>query len=498
MTVPKGYSVPDLLRQLAPAELVQCFDFLAALVGTFRNTAAQPPVVKELLKEIELRYQNQKEEELHAQRLSFIDKHEQSSILWHKQNDIDTADLRHELDLKIQEIKTLVENHKMEIETLKNTHEQDHTLAHKQAELCRSEATITNADLRHELDMKNQKDAQHAHQVETLAAQHAHQVENLKQQIEVQYTQQVENHKQQIEILKNTYEQQITQRLLDVQAFHKQQIAEKSNQIELLNTQINKVHTNTSQGQEGEVQVAELVKGAMQSSIVSWEDMTRVEGAGDARARISRHDEEYDFLIEAKNVKDLHSKRDIEKFHTDIVNQKPDCAIMISLCENSVRHGASTYKREFIAGIPALTIQTTCEHTVKLCIEFLIVQVRSKREILQLKDVSHYSANMDNLFTQVLDHELSLKGKSEIIEDLRKDLDRDRKRVDEMKACIKKFITMYPRHAAKSTMDLAIEEVKPDLTKKSDYTSNEQLELFNKAGGWSEVRAEAKRRKIIK
>ena len=286
-------------------------------------------------------------------------------------------------------------------------------------------------------------------------------------------------------------------KIADLTNSHAAQMAHASNQIDLLNTQIYKVHTNTPQGQEGEMQVAELVKGAMQSSIVPWEDVARVEGAGDAKAVISRHDEEYNFLIEAKNAKDLHSKRDIEKFRTDITNQKPDCAIMIALRKNSVRHGASTYKRELIGGIPAPTIQTSCEHTIKLCFEVLISQVRSKRELLQLKDASHYSVQLGNLFTQVLDHELSLKDKSDIIENMKKAFDRDRKRVEDMKGCITRFINTFPAHSAKSSMDLAIEEVKPDLTKKSDYTSNEQLELFGRAGGWTEVKAEAKKRKVF-
>ena len=128
---------------------------------------------------------------------------------------------------------------------------------------------------------------------------------------------------------------------------------------------------------------------------------------------------------------------------------------------------------------------------------FYATQVRSKRELLQIKDASHYSVHIDSLSTQVLDHELSLKDMSDMIETMKRAFDRDRKQIEDMKHSTTSLIIKYPAHSAKSTMDLAIEEVKLDSTKKSDYTSNEQHELFDRAGGWTEVKAEAKKGKIF-
>ena len=54
-----------------------------------------------------------------------------------------------------------------------------------------------------------------------------------------------------------------------------------------------------------------------------------------------------------------------------------------------------------------------------------------------------------------------------------------------------------PVHTAKSTMDLALDEIKPGLTRKSDYTSTEQIDLFNRAGGFDAVKREAKKRKLL-
>jgi hypothetical protein len=89
LTVSKGFSLPDSLRQLNPDETDAALNCLAALVGTFRKTAAQPSDVKELFRDLELRNQKNKEKELQAQRLSLIEKHEQSRVLLHKQNDIE-------------------------------------------------------------------------------------------------------------------------------------------------------------------------------------------------------------------------------------------------------------------------------------------------------------------------------------------------------------------------------------------------------------------------
>ena len=41
-------------------------------------------------------------------------------------------------------------------------------------------------------------------------------------------------------------------------------------------------------------------------------------------------------------------------------------------------------------------------------------------------------------------------------------------------------------------MDLALDEIKPGLTRKADYTSTEQIDLFNRAGGFDAVKREAK------
>ena len=66
-----------------------------------------------------------------------------------------------------------------------------------------------------------------------------------------------------------------------------------------------------------------------------------------------------------------------------------------------------------------------------------------------------------------------------------------------MKVLINHFIHMYPIHTAKSTLELALDEIKPGLTRKADYTSNEQIDLFNRAGGFDTVKREAKKRKLF-
>ena len=179
------------------------------------------------------------------------------------------------------------------------------------------------------------------------------------------------------------------------------------------------------------------------------------------------------------------------------MTQKPDCAIMISLRKDSLNNNGSTYKRESIDGIPAITIQTSCEYTINLCIDYLITQVQGRRAELKFQDASHYSTHIDQLFTEILDHELSFNDRTENLDDARKALDRDKKRMGAMKVLINHFIHMYPVHTAKSTMDLALDEIKPGLTRKSDYTSTEQIDLFNRAGGFDAVKREAKKRKLL-
>ena len=139
-----------------------------------------------------------------------------------------------------------------------------------------------------------------------------------------------------------------------------------------------------------------------------------------------------------------------------VMTQKPDCAIMISLRKDSLNNNGSTYKRESIDGIPAITIQTSCEYTINLCIDYLITQVQGRRAELKFQDASHYSTHIDQLFTEILDHELSFNDRTENLDDARKALDRDKKRMGAMKVLINHFIHMYPVHTAKSTMDLAL------------------------------------------
>ena len=307
---------------------------------------------------------------------------------------------------------------------------------------------------------------------------------------------------QQLILQKQTIDSLVDQnanRVKDLQDCHELQIKQLQNQIIAFYEQNQKAkeQTNTSQGQDGELQVSELVQKAIGSSIVSYEDTTRVESAGDAKAVILRHDQHYTLLIEAKNVKNLHSRHDIEKFKHDVMTQKPDCAIMISLRKDSLNNNGSTYKRESIDGIPAITIQTSCEYTINLCIDYLITQVQGRRAELKFQDASHYSTHIDQLFTEILDHELSFNDRTENLDDARKALDRDKKRMGAMKVLINHFIHMYPVHTAKSTMDLALDEIKPGLTRKSDYTSTEQIDLFNRAGGFDAVKREAKKRKLL-
>ena len=63
---------------------------------------------------------------------------------------------------------------------------------------------------------------------------------------------------------------------------------------------------------------------------------------------------------------------------------------------------------------------------------FYATQAWSKRELLQIKDASHYSVRIDSLFTQVLDHELSLKDRSDTIENMKGAFDRDRKQIEDI------------------------------------------------------------------
>ena len=50
LAVPRGFTVPDSLQQLNPDETAECLNYLVSLIGTFRKTAAQPSVVKDLFK----------------------------------------------------------------------------------------------------------------------------------------------------------------------------------------------------------------------------------------------------------------------------------------------------------------------------------------------------------------------------------------------------------------------------------------------------------------
>ena len=128
-----------------------------------------------------------------------------------------------------------------------------------------------------------------------------------------------ESHKEemnrQLDIEKVNRESQIG----DLQACHALQIGHFAKEIASLKEEVGKSKSRscTSQGQFGEVEVASLFQSAMSGSIVEWEDTTSIEGSCDGKARICRNDEEYVVLVEAKNVKVLHSKKDVGKFHNE-------------------------------------------------------------------------------------------------------------------------------------------------------------------------------------
>ena len=296
----------------------------------------------------------------------------------------------------------------------------------------------------------------------------------------------------QVDLQKQNRESQIA----DLQASHALQIGQFAQQMNELKEEVSKSKstTNTSQGQEGEVEVASLFQTAMSGSIVEWEETTSIEGSGDGKAIISRNDEEYVVLVEAKNVKVLHSKHDTAKFHKDVAKQKPDFALMISIQEKSI---PKMYKLEFIECIPTITIESRCENLIRLCVDYLVYLAQSKRqERKERKGAARFSEHIDLLFTHILDLELSLQEKADNIEAARKLLNADRTRILYMRMQMDRFLNIYPAHTAKSTMDLAVDEIKPELNKKSDYVHREQLELFNRAGGFPTVKAEFKKRKL--
>ena len=126
------------------------------------------------------------------------------------------------------------------------------------------------------------------------------------------------------------------------------------------------------------MEVAYLFQTAMSGSIVEWEDTTSIEGSGDGKAIISRNDEEYVVLVEAKNVKVLHSKHDTAKFHRGVAKQKPDFALMISIQEKSI---PKMYKLEFIECIPTITIERADAKTLSDCawiISFTLLNPNAK------------------------------------------------------------------------------------------------------------------------
>ena len=449
LELPHGYTLPTSLIRLGPNDLAACLDYLGNMLALVSNEKeSNSPAVSEILKNIELKLAQQKENELQAERKSMAASHEYACSALRQENELTCTNLRHELTIQ----KQLNETMNAQLASINQLHEKELQ------------------DLKHENDLQNELNTT-----------------DIRQQLILQ--------KQTIESLMTQNENRVN----DMQRCYELQMTQAQNQITALYEQSQKAkdQTNTSQGQEGELQVTELVQKAISSSLVSWEDTTRVESAGDAKAVISRHDQHYTLLVEAKNVKSLHSRHDIEKFKHDVLTQKPDCAIMISLQKDSLNNNGSTYKREIIDGIPAITIQTSCEYTINLCIDYLIHQVQAKRAELKFQDTSHYSTHIDQLFTQILDHENSFNDRTENLDDARKGLDRDKKRMEAMKILINHFIHMYPVHTAKSTMDLALDEIKPGLTRKADYTSTEQIDLFNRAGGFDAVKREAKKRKLF-
>lgn len=507
LTVPLGFTVPDVLMQLSPVETADCLTYLGCLIGRVRGSDAERTLrddsVKELLIAMEERYEKRYIEEKRKEMMLFEDrlreKHEQAVMVCR-------CELTHEIDkLKVEKggLEKAMESleRQVRLETCVELAKQ-------------KEVNERLLEVNERLRLEKEEDifVKVEGKVESYKQSVRNEISELRTQKEVNerlLLQMKESHSEEmssyLKVEKANFDRQVTlekqarESQIDLlQRSHVVQIGQLNEQINDLKEQVQKLTvsrtTNTSQGQEGEVEVAELFKSAMKGCILEWEDTTSIEGSGDGKAIILRNDEEYKVLVEAKNVKVLHSKKDTAKFHKDVAKQKPDFALMISIQEKSI---PKMYKLEFIDCIPTITIESRCENLIRLCVDYLVYVAQSKRqERKERKGAARFSEHIDLLFTHILDLELSLEEKAENIEAARKLLDADRTRILDMRMQMDRFLNIYPAHTAKSTMDLALDEIKPELTKKSDYVHREQLELFNRAGGFPAVKAEFKKRKL--
>jgi len=452
LTVPDGYRAPKALLDLTPEHTAACLDHLASIIVKVKpESFDEAPDVTHLINQVEELLQREKKSELQMQRDQFDRELQQLREKLVVQSELSTASLQKDLALKNQEADTL------------SAHLAGTQLTH--------ETQIAELKAAHRLEIRQMRENHSAHNEEHAGMLHE-QIRELKK-----------NHEEVMLQTRDHFNQERQQM--------QQHVDKLISQSRTLCSAVTSSHT----GQQGEAIISDLVKKVLQSRICTWEDMTRVEGAGDVRVEIMHHDERYVALIESKLVKNLHSKRDVEKFQRDVEQQKPDFALMISLRENSVQHGG--YKREEIKGIPALTIQTSDEHVIGLCFDYLILQARAKRQMNTIKDASRYTEEIDLLFTGILDFEDSLRDREDIIKRQNASLNEDRRRIDDQKALMNSILAKFPRHSARSSMDLAVDEIKPGITRKADYTSNAQLEIFSKAGGFEKVKAEAKRRRVL-
>jgi hypothetical protein len=445
LKVPDGYRAPKALMDLSPEHTAACLDHLASIIAKVKPERIDETA--DVITRVEEVFQQQKKSELQMQRDQFDRERQQMRDHFDRelqiQRELSTASLQKDLALKSQEADNLA--------ATQRTHENQ----------------IADLKAVHALEVRQARENHNAHKKEQAGMLHE-QIKELKQ-----------NHEEVMQQTRDHFNQE------------RQQMQQHVDQLIAQSRTVTSSHT----GQQGEAIISDLVKKVLQSRIVTWHDMTRVEGAGDARVEIMHQDEQYVCLIESKFVKSLHSKRDVEKFQRDVEQQKPDFALMISLRENSVQHGG--YKREEIQGIPALTIQTSDEHVIGLCFDYLIQQARAKRQMNTVKDASRYTEEIDMLFTGILDFEDSLRDREDLIKRQNASLNEDRRRINDQKALMDSILVKFPLHSGRSSMDLAVDELKPGMTRKADYTSNAQLELFSKAGGFEKVKAEAKRRRIF-
>ena len=212
--------------------------------------------------------------------------------------------------------------------------------------------------------------------------------------------------------------------------------------------------------------------------------------------------------MESKDVKRLHSAKDIGKFYRDveagIASGRINSAILVSLLSQTIPNTRSNFSLEWISGLPVVLIASEQPQSIALVVQFIqsIVTLKVRADGLCNKDIvgsttslpDAFFITVDKLLTSILDDSVRLDARSRSITELATGLAQERATLKERTADIEKILDLnigVERPTSTQEKAALIIRAAGSKSKFRDFSQDDQA-VISRAGGLEHAKKQMK------